>query len=63
MTQYIDILVDGVLQQREAYVESVLPDSPDYMRGQIKIRPHLKDNEHLREVLGGHMEIITFPKP
>lgn len=62
------ILVDGVMQRREAYLEHELIDvttmrspKPEWMPRRVK--PVLRDNEHLREAIDGYMEIVTFPKP
>lgn len=59
---YIDIMVDGVMCQRDAYGEWVEHD-PDKSCawGHYRLRPYLNDNECLRETIDGHMEIVTRP--
>ncbi len=62
---YIDILVDGVMQRREAYFEHETIDlgpARPYWDELARLRPVLGDNECLRETVGGYMEIVTFPK-
>jgi len=59
---YIDILVDGVMQQRDAYHEWVQHDPDRSLSwGHYQLKPYLNDNEHLIETLYGHMEIVTHP--
>lgn len=55
----IEILVDGVMQTREAYVNTI--DADDIFRPTYRLRPVLRDNEELRESINGYMEIITRP--
>lgn len=65
---YIDILVDGVLQRREAYHEYETVDLTTTTSAATefrnpRLRPRLNDNEVLCETLDGRMEIVTYPKP
>lgn len=60
---YLDILVDGVMQQRSAYFVWVEHDPERSIGwGHEELRPYLNEDEELKQTINGDMFIVTIPE-